>query len=70
MKPQRYPKAGDIVELGIDGLGVQRQRVTGARQCAALMDVASASDARKRTRFDGDVRREIFDKGTGLWSAT
>tara|TARA_R110000737_G_scaffold283565_1_gene290166 strand:- start:22 stop:888 length:867 start_codon:yes stop_codon:yes gene_type:complete len=27
MKPQRYLKAGDVMELRIDGLGVQRQRV-------------------------------------------
>jgi 2,4-didehydro-3-deoxy-L-rhamnonate hydrolase len=25
LKPQRYLKAGDVVELGIDGLGTQRQ---------------------------------------------
>jgi len=25
MKPPRYLKAGDVVELGIDGLGSQRQ---------------------------------------------
>lgn len=28
MKPNRYLKAGDVVELGIDGLGVSRQQVT------------------------------------------
>ena len=27
MKPPRYLKAGDVVELGIDGLGTQRQNV-------------------------------------------
>ncbi len=27
MKPPRYLKAGDVVELGIDGLGQQRQDV-------------------------------------------
>jgi 2-keto-4-pentenoate hydratase/2-oxohepta-3-ene-1,7-dioic acid hydratase in catechol pathway len=27
MKPPRYLKAGDVVELGIEGLGVQRQQV-------------------------------------------
>lgn len=27
MKPPRYLKAGDVMELGIEGLGVQRQRV-------------------------------------------
>jgi len=27
MKPPRYLKAGDVVELGIDGLGRQRQDV-------------------------------------------
>ncbi|MFV0472960.1 MAG: fumarylacetoacetate hydrolase family protein [Pikeienuella sp.] len=27
MKPQRYLKAGDVVELGIEGLGAQRQDV-------------------------------------------
>ena len=26
-KPPRYLKAGDVVELGIQGLGVQRQQV-------------------------------------------
>jgi len=26
-KPQRYLKAGDVVELGVDGLGTQRQKV-------------------------------------------
>ena len=25
MKPQRYLKPGDVIELGIDGLGSQRQ---------------------------------------------
>jgi len=28
MKPPRYLKAGDVVELGIEGLGTQRQEVT------------------------------------------
>lgn len=28
MKPQRFLKAGDVVELGIEGLGQQRQEVT------------------------------------------
>jgi 2,4-diketo-3-deoxy-L-fuconate hydrolase len=27
MKPQRFLKAGDVVSLGIEGLGEQRQRV-------------------------------------------
>ena len=27
MKPPRYLRAGDVVELGIDGLGAQRQDV-------------------------------------------
>ncbi|MGO4570912.1 fumarylacetoacetate hydrolase family protein [Microvirga sp. 2TAF3] len=27
MKPPRYLKSGDVIDLGIDGLGVQRQRV-------------------------------------------
>jgi len=27
MKPQRYLKPGDVVELGIEGLGTQRQNV-------------------------------------------
>jgi 2-keto-4-pentenoate hydratase/2-oxohepta-3-ene-1,7-dioic acid hydratase in catechol pathway len=27
MNPQIYLKAGDIVELGIDGLGTQKQEV-------------------------------------------
>jgi 2-keto-4-pentenoate hydratase/2-oxohepta-3-ene-1,7-dioic acid hydratase in catechol pathway len=27
MKPQRWLKAGDVVELGIDGLGSQKQHV-------------------------------------------
>ena len=30
MKPPRYLKAGDVVELGIEGLGSQRQEVTAA----------------------------------------
>lgn len=30
MKPPRYLKAGDVMELGIEGLGVQRQRVVQA----------------------------------------
>jgi len=29
MKPPRYLGAGDVMELGIEGLGVQRQRVIG-----------------------------------------
>jgi 2-keto-4-pentenoate hydratase/2-oxohepta-3-ene-1,7-dioic acid hydratase in catechol pathway len=27
MKPQRYLKPGDVVELGVEGLGSQRQQV-------------------------------------------
>jgi 2-keto-4-pentenoate hydratase/2-oxohepta-3-ene-1,7-dioic acid hydratase in catechol pathway len=27
MKPPRYLKAGDVVELGIEGLGTQKQNV-------------------------------------------
>ena len=27
MKPPRYLKAGDVVELGIEGLGSQRQEI-------------------------------------------
>jgi 2,4-didehydro-3-deoxy-L-rhamnonate hydrolase len=27
MNPPQYPKAGDVVELGIDGLGESRQKV-------------------------------------------
>jgi 2-keto-4-pentenoate hydratase/2-oxohepta-3-ene-1,7-dioic acid hydratase in catechol pathway len=27
MKPQRFLKAGDVVELGIEGMGAQRQAV-------------------------------------------
>ncbi len=27
MKPQRFLKAGDVVELGIEGLGTQRQSI-------------------------------------------
>jgi 2-keto-4-pentenoate hydratase/2-oxohepta-3-ene-1,7-dioic acid hydratase in catechol pathway len=27
MKPPRYLKAGDVIELGIEGLGTQRQKV-------------------------------------------
>jgi 2-keto-4-pentenoate hydratase/2-oxohepta-3-ene-1,7-dioic acid hydratase in catechol pathway len=27
MKPPQYLKAGDVVRLGIDGLGEQRQKV-------------------------------------------
>ena len=30
LKPPRYLKAGDVVELGIEGLGSQRQEVTAA----------------------------------------
>lgn len=32
MKPQRYLKVGDIVELGIEGLGTQRQNVRADHQ--------------------------------------
>ena len=36
MKPPRFLKAGEVVELGIDGLGKQRQQVKadveGSRQ--------------------------------------
>lgn len=32
MKPPTYLKAGDVVELGIDGLGVIRQEVTASRR--------------------------------------
>lgn len=35
MKPQRYLKAGDVVELGIDGLGVSRQRVVAWQSARA-----------------------------------
>ena len=31
MKPPRYLKAGDVVELGIEGLGAQRQKVVAPR---------------------------------------
>lgn len=31
MKPPQYLKAGDVVELGVDGLGESRQRVVGPR---------------------------------------
>ena len=31
MKPPRYLRAGDVIELGIDGLGNQRQLVTARR---------------------------------------
>jgi 2-keto-4-pentenoate hydratase/2-oxohepta-3-ene-1,7-dioic acid hydratase in catechol pathway len=31
MKPPRYLKSGDVVELGIDGLGSQKQNVTADR---------------------------------------
>lgn len=30
MKPQRFLQPGDVMELGVDGLGVQRQTVTAA----------------------------------------
>jgi 2,4-diketo-3-deoxy-L-fuconate hydrolase len=30
-KPERYLNDGDVVELGIEGLGVQRQQIVGAR---------------------------------------
>jgi 2-keto-4-pentenoate hydratase/2-oxohepta-3-ene-1,7-dioic acid hydratase in catechol pathway len=32
MKPQVYLKEGDVVELGIDGLGIARQNVVGYRK--------------------------------------
>jgi 2-keto-4-pentenoate hydratase/2-oxohepta-3-ene-1,7-dioic acid hydratase in catechol pathway len=31
MKPPQYLKAGDVVTLGIDGLGTQKQKVVAAR---------------------------------------
>jgi 2-keto-4-pentenoate hydratase/2-oxohepta-3-ene-1,7-dioic acid hydratase in catechol pathway len=31
MKPQQYLEVGDIVELGIDGLGSSRQKVAAWR---------------------------------------
>ena len=34
MKPQRYLKAGDIMRLGIEGLGEQNQRVVAFEQKA------------------------------------
>jgi 2-keto-4-pentenoate hydratase/2-oxohepta-3-ene-1,7-dioic acid hydratase in catechol pathway len=30
MKPQRFLKAGDTLRLGIDGLGVQEQKVVAS----------------------------------------
>jgi 2-keto-4-pentenoate hydratase/2-oxohepta-3-ene-1,7-dioic acid hydratase in catechol pathway len=30
MKPQRFLKVGDVMELGVAGLGVQRQRITAS----------------------------------------
>jgi len=30
MKPQRFLKVGDVLELGVAGLGVQRQRITAS----------------------------------------
>lgn len=35
-KPPRYLQAGDTVELGIDGLGVQRQRIVGRSARSSL----------------------------------
>jgi hypothetical protein len=31
MKPPRYLKSGDMVELGIDGLGSQKQNIAADR---------------------------------------
>jgi 2-keto-4-pentenoate hydratase/2-oxohepta-3-ene-1,7-dioic acid hydratase in catechol pathway len=31
MKPQRFLKAGDVISLGVDGLGEQTQRVVKPR---------------------------------------
>jgi 2-keto-4-pentenoate hydratase/2-oxohepta-3-ene-1,7-dioic acid hydratase in catechol pathway len=35
MKPPKFLKAGDIMELGIDGLGKQRQEVIAWSKAAA-----------------------------------
>jgi len=32
MKPPTFLKAGDVVTLGIDGLGEQRQKVVASRK--------------------------------------
>jgi 2,4-didehydro-3-deoxy-L-rhamnonate hydrolase len=34
MKPPQFLKAGDVVTLGIEGLGTQKQKVVAARTCA------------------------------------
>ena len=34
MKPERYLKAGDVMRLGVDGLGVQEQRVRAWAEAA------------------------------------
>ena len=33
MKPPTYLRAGDVVELGVEGLGEQRQAFVPARRC-------------------------------------
>src|SRR4051812_10686144 len=45
MKPQRYLKAGDVVSLGIEGLGEQRQAVVGYDHKNAGVDTSIAAHA-------------------------
>jgi 2,4-diketo-3-deoxy-L-fuconate hydrolase len=46
MKPEpQYLKAGDVVELGIDGLGVSRQLVVSYSRAAGLTDATGAAGA-------------------------
>jgi hypothetical protein len=54
MKPQRYLKAGDVVTLGIEGLGEQRQRFVAFE----------GTRPRHEPRPPGPARRLSFGSGT------
>jgi len=42
MKPQRFLKAGDVVSLGIEGLGEQRQRFVAFEENASAVDTSKS----------------------------
>jgi 2,4-diketo-3-deoxy-L-fuconate hydrolase len=50
LKPPRYLKPNDIMELGIDGLGVQRHRIVPTAPVQAMRDVANPAQPPKLVR--------------------
>ncbi len=62
MKPPVYLKAGDVVEMGIDGLGVQRQKVVGFRadgRSDTRMDALTEEECGGSCRSENDARPRL-----------